>query len=52
MKATPIGKYAIAVAGIAVAFGFFLAMSVAPGAVQAQTTIITVPDPRLYEPCA
>jgi len=44
MKATSIRKYAIAMAGIAVAFGLFLAVSVAPTAVQAQTTIITVPD--------
>jgi cytochrome c peroxidase len=44
MKATPLRKYAIVVAGIAVAFGFFVAMSVAPTGVQAQTTIIAVPD--------
>jgi len=44
MKVTPLRKYAIAMAGIAGAFGIFLAISVAPTAVHAQNTIITVPD--------
>ena len=46
MNVTQGRKYTVVVAGVAMAFGllFAMVMSVAPSAVQAQTSIITVPD--------